>query len=227
MNLGFLRGSGRRGFVWDSPGAPGGGASARTSAEAPEGGRRAGGAGRRGGARGGGGGGGAMIQSFMVINNLGKVRLARFYGGQSRACQQEQVREAFLRVNARPAGACNFVDAEDAFGPGTRLVYRQFATLFFVVVCDTAESDLGMLDLIQVYVEALDNVFENVCELNLIFSQPKAMQLLDEVVTGGLVLDTNGADVLSRFWEVDKAHRAPDPAKGSKGGGVLLGAGKR
>ena len=176
----------------------------------------------------GAGTGAAMIHSFLVVNNLGKVRLGRFYAGQGRARQQAEAREAFARVRGRPAGACNFVDAEEAFGPGTRLVYRQFATLFFVVVCDAAESDLGMLDLIQVYVEALDQVFENVCELNLIFSQPKAMQLLDEVITGGLVLDTSGADVLARYWEVDKAHRAPEAGKAGKGGGaVLLGAGKR
>ena len=128
-----------------------------------------------------------MIHSFLVVNNLGKVRLGRFYAGQGRARQQAEAREAFARVRGRPAGACNFVDAEEAFGPGTRLVYRQFATLFFVVVCDAAESDLGMLDLIQVYVEALDQVFENVCELNLIFSQPKAMQLLDEFILNGCI----------------------------------------
>lgn len=34
---------------------------------------------------------------------------------------------------------------------------------------DGAESELGILDLIQVFVEALDRSFSNVCELDLIF----------------------------------------------------------
>jgi hypothetical protein len=45
----------------------------------------------------------------------------------------------------------------------------QFATLTFVFLCDLAESELGVLDLIQVFVEALDRIFENVCELDLVF----------------------------------------------------------
>jgi len=36
-------------------------------------------------------------------------------------------------------------------------------------VVDGAESELGILDLIQVFVESLDRAFENVCELDLIF----------------------------------------------------------
>jgi len=48
-------------------------------------------------------------------------------------------------------------------------VYRNYATLYFVFVVDGAESELGILDLIQVLVEALDRAFENVCELDLVF----------------------------------------------------------
>lgn len=60
----------------------------------------------------------------------------------------------------------------DMKSDGTRLTslpLSQFATLTFVFVCDEAESELGVLDLIQVFVEALDRMFENVCELDLVF----------------------------------------------------------
>ena len=70
-----------------------------------------------------------------------------------------------------------------------RVVYRNYATLYFVFVVDGAESELGILDLIQVctlrveyqsihdifphdmkvFVESLDRAFENVCELDLVF----------------------------------------------------------
>ena len=38
---------------------------------------------------------------------------------------------------------------------------------------DDAESELAVLDLIQVLVEVLDKSFENVCELDLIFNPDK------------------------------------------------------
>lgn len=69
---------------------------------------------------------------------------------------------------------------------GVRVVYRNYATLYFVFVVDGAESELGILDLIQVrpfspfqdefnrgvhqvFVESLDRAFRNVCELDLVF----------------------------------------------------------
>ena len=36
------------------------------------------------------------------------------------------------------------------FGKDTKLIYRHYATLYFVVAVDAAESELGILDLIQV-----------------------------------------------------------------------------
>jgi AP-3 complex subunit sigma len=81
-----------------------------------------------------------------------------------------------------------------------RVVYRSYATLYFVFVVDGAESELGILDLIQVrtcdflcfpchiskiqvFVESLDRAFENVCELDLVFQ-------FDEVRTCPAVLET-------------------------------------
>ncbi|OCF32447.1 AP-3 complex subunit sigma [Kwoniella heveanensis BCC8398] len=73
----------------------------------------------------------------------------------------------------------------------TRVIYRHYATLYFVFVVDGAESELGILDLIQVFVESLDRAFENVCELDLIFHYDEVHHVLSEIIQGGLVLETN------------------------------------
>ena len=39
------------------------------------------------------------------------------------------------------------------FGKDTKLIYRHYATLYFVFAVDQAESELGILDLIHVFVE--------------------------------------------------------------------------
>ena len=51
---------------------------------------------------------------------------------------------------------------------------------------------------LQVFVETLDKCFENVCELDLIFHSDKVHYIVDEIVMGGMVLETNIADVLVR-----------------------------
>ncbi|ELR60532.1 hypothetical protein M91_19264, partial [Bos mutus] len=71
-------------------------------------------------------------------------------------------------------------------GSDNKLIYRHYATLYFVFCVDSSESELGILDLIQVFVETLDKCFENVCELDLIFHVDKVHNILAEMVMGGM-----------------------------------------
>ena len=73
---------------------------------------------------------------------------------------------------------------------------------------DSQESDLGILDLIQVFVEALDKCFENVCELDLIFHSDRVHYILDEIVMGGMVLETNIHNILLAIQDQGKMHSA-------------------
>jgi AP-3 complex subunit sigma len=85
--------------------------------------------------------------------------------------QQAVIRRIFQQVAQRPDNFCNYLEGLiPEWGEGTKLIYRHYATLYFVFAVDAQESDLGILDLIQVFVEALDKCFENVCELDLVSS---------------------------------------------------------
>ena len=50
---------------------------------------------------------------------------------------------------------------------------------------------MALIDLIQVYVEALDRLFENVCELDLIFNFETLHATLSEMIIGGVVIETS------------------------------------
>ncbi|KAK0548642.1 Sigma-adaptin 3A [Tilletia horrida] len=96
-----------------------------------------------------------------------------------------------------------------------RVIYRHYATLYFVFVVDASESELGILDLIQVFVESLDQMFENVCELDLIFHFDEVHALLAEVVQGGLVLETNIREIVAQAKAKDAARKASAAASSS------------
>merc|ERR1711934_702932 len=138
-----------------------------------------------------------MIRCFLVINNFGKPRLTNEE-------RQKAIEYSYKLVSKRMDDLCNFVEDDKLFGGDTQLIYRHFATLYFIVICDKAESELGILDLIQVYVETLDKSFENVCELDIIFNQQKAGLILDEMITGGLVLETNSQEIVSKYKELER-----------------------
>ena len=59
-----------------------------------------------------------------------------------------------------------------------KVVYRRYASLFFIAGIDLDDNELMALELIQRYVEVLDKWFMNVCELDIIFNFPQAYSIL-------------------------------------------------
>ena len=151
-----------------------------------------------------------MIKGVIIVNNHGRPRLVKCYNSNSlsEANSNQIIRKVFSAVSSRPDSFCNYLSSPvDIFGPNIKLIYRHYATLFFVFAVDGQESDLGILDLIQVFVEALDKCFENVCELDLIFHSDKVHYVLDEIVMGGMVLETNIVQILAAIEDQGKLHK--------------------
>lgn len=55
--------------------------------------------------------------------------------------------------------------------------------------------------------ETLDKCFENVCELDLIFHVDKVHHILNELVMGGMVLETNMNEIMSRIEDQTKLEK--------------------
>uniref|UniRef100_A0A7S2P852 AP complex subunit sigma n=1 Tax=Leptocylindrus danicus TaxID=163516 RepID=A0A7S2P852_9STRA len=163
-----------------------------------------------------------MIKGVIIVNNQGKPRLAKFYQSvTSEEIQQRVIRRVFEQISSRPDNFCNYLEGiVPEWGSNIKLIYRHYATLYFVFAVDAQESDLGILDLIQVFVEALDKCFENVCELDLIFHSDKVHYVLDEIVMGGMVLETNIASILQAIQDQGKLHAASLKAKVDKTDGL-------
>lgn len=147
-----------------------------------------------------------MIKSVLIINTSGKIRLLNVYENQIPLhVQQELVAKVFRAISKRSDDLCNFVDNFTEWPtPDTRVIYRRYATLCFVFVVDSSESQLAILDLIQVFVETLDRTFENVCELDLIFHSDKVEHALMEMVQGGMVVETSRDEILKSLAEMNK-----------------------
>ena len=91
-----------------------------------------------------------MIKGVMVVNAHGQARLVKIFEEGADLDEAALVRETFSLVAKRPESACNFFVARmPQWGPGAKIVYRHYATLFFLFVVDDQESELGILDLIQ------------------------------------------------------------------------------
>ncbi|GBP49215.1 AP-3 complex subunit sigma-2 [Eumeta japonica] len=149
-----------------------------------------------------------LLTKWCLISYLRNINalISRF---KNEDMQQQIIKETFQLVSKRDDNVCNFLEGGSLIGGSDyKLIYRHYATLYFVFCVDSSESELGILDLIQVFVETLDKCFENVCELDLIFHADAAHQVLDELVMGGMVLQTNMSDILCRLQEQNKMQKA-------------------
>jgi len=155
-----------------------------------------------------------MIHSLIIFNTSGIPRLTKFYTPIQQSAQAI-VSKIYSLISTRPAGSCNFLEApelDELLGrkdaeEKLRVVYRSYATLHFVFVVDLSESELGVLDLIQVFVEALDRAFENVCELDLVFHFDEVHHILAEIIQGGVVLETDLDTISSAVHQATSARK--------------------
>jgi len=93
---------------------------------------------------------------------------------------------------------CNFLEYKDS-----KVVYRRYASLFFVCGISAGDNELVALEIVHRYVEVLDRYFGNVCELDLIFNFQKAYSVLDELIIAGELQESSKKSVLRVVTQSD------------------------
>lgn len=94
---------------------------------------------------------------------------------------------------------CNILEYKDI-----KIVYRRYASLFFVMGIDASDNGLLTLEIIHRYVEQMDKLFGNVCELDIIFGFSKAYYILDELILDGYVMESSKREVIKKVSQQDE-----------------------
>ena len=87
--------------------------------------------------------------------------------------------------------------------PDTKIVYRRYASLFFIAGCSSEDNELITLEIIHRYVEQMDKYYGNVCELDIIFSFTKAYYILDEILLAGELQESSKKNILRCIAQQD------------------------
>ncbi|GAA6009321.1 hypothetical protein JCM11491_004272 [Sporobolomyces phaffii] len=138
------------------------------------------------------------VSFVLLISRQGKVRLAKWYTTMSTRNKTKIVKDVTQLVLARRTRMCNFLEYKDS-----KIVYRRYASLFFVCGIGQHDNELITLEIIHRYVEVLDRYFGNVCELDLIFNYQKAYSILDELIIAGEMQESSKKSVLRAVGQAD------------------------
>ena len=141
-----------------------------------------------------------MIRCVLIVNEEGEPRLVRFYDQTRIGAEQHMVVKLAYDLLKNRNSDCCFLKTSKIDGT---LIYRHYASLYFIVIADECESELGILDLLQVFVHILNNCFENICELDIVYHYDRVNYVLDEMVMAGMVLETNTEVLLSTLADLN------------------------
>lgn len=143
------------------------------------------------------------VRFVLLVNKQGQTRLAHYNEivpkAERRQIEGEMVRKCLTRSDKQ----CSIVEHR-----GMKVIYRRYASLFFIVGVDEHENELAVHEFIHCVVETLDRHFGNVCELDIMFHLEKAHYILEEMVTNGQIVETNKSIVLGQTVMYD-----PPPEK--------------
>lgn len=136
----------------------------------------------------------------MILNRQGKTRLNKWFDkNQSRPEQLKSIGEIHRIVSSRDLKyQSNFIEYQQ-----TKLVYRRYAGLYFIMAIDLNDSELSYLESLHFFVEVLDTYFDNVIELDLVFNFSKIYTIVDEIFLGGEINEILKLRVLSRLTYLD------------------------
>lgn len=104
------------------------------------------------------------IEFILLVNKQGQTRLAQYTNfktiNERIALEGEIVRKCLSRADDQ----CNFIEYLKY-----KLVYRRYASLFFIVGIDQNENELAVLEFIHALVETFDKYFENVVRNSILY----------------------------------------------------------
>ncbi|KAH8692592.1 clathrin adaptor complex small chain-domain-containing protein [Talaromyces proteolyticus] len=138
------------------------------------------------------------VHYLILLSRQGKVRLAKWFTTLSPKDKAKIVKDVSQLVLARRTRMCNFLEYKDQ-----KVVYRRYASLFFIAGCSASDNELIGLEIVHRYVEQMDKYYGNVCELDIIFNFQKAYFILDELLLAGEMQESSKKNVLRCISQQD------------------------
>lgn len=157
------------------------------------------------------------IQRTLVLIFKKFQRLAKWFTTLSPKDKAKIIKDVSQLVLSRRTRMCNFLEYKGKQGleytpclrtanpcmSDTKVVYRRYASLFFIAGCSSTDNELTTLEIVHRYVEQMDKYYGNVCELDIIFNFQKAYFILDELLLAGEMQESSKKNVLRCISQQD------------------------
>eukprot|EP01125_Pyxidicula_operculata_P018597 TRINITY_DN6616_c0_g1_i1.p1 TRINITY_DN6616_c0_g1~~TRINITY_DN6616_c0_g1_i1.p1 ORF type:complete len:156 (+),score=19.10 TRINITY_DN6616_c0_g1_i1:284-751(+) len=140
-----------------------------------------------------------MIHFFLIVNKQGKVRLSKWYSAYSQKERVKTIKDIELNVVRRSPDHSNFMQWKDKM-----LVYRKYASLYFVMAIDEDDNELLTLEIIHRFCHSLEVVYgKDVCELDIVYHFENIYAILDEYILAGELIETSADEIHRQIQQLE------------------------
>jgi AP-3 complex subunit sigma len=141
-----------------------------------------------------------MIEALLIINKLGLLRFIKIYSDDEHKLDKEELVKTIFS-HLQNSKDTSIVYDFNYMGQKRKLIYRLFGSIYIAMILDDLENELAMLDFINVMMQVFDDIFKGVCELHLIMNPEKVYLALDEMISGGSVIETSRIEIFSNYMD--------------------------
>ncbi|OBA29108.1 Adaptor protein complex sigma subunit [Hanseniaspora valbyensis NRRL Y-1626] len=153
------------------------------------------------------------LQYMILLSKTGKVRCIRWFAEYTSREKQVLLKDVISLVLTRKAKESNIIEYDMKSVSNTkslnghRVMYKRYASLYFVAGIDDSDScnELLILESIHRFVETLDKYFGNVCELDIIYNFQKCYYIMLETFSSdGNLLESSKKKILHDIQLMDQ-----------------------
>ncbi|XP_075767279.1 coatomer subunit zeta-2 isoform X2 [Pelodiscus sinensis] len=133
------------------------------------------------------------VKAIFILDNDGQRLLAKYYDGTFPSTKEQKSfeRSVFTKTHK--------TDSEIAFLEGLTIVYKSSIDLFFYVVGSSQENELMLVAVLTCLFDSLNHMLrKNVEKRSLLDNLDGAFLVVDEIVDGGVILESDPQQVIQK-----------------------------
>ena len=141
-----------------------------------------------------------MIEGIFLLNRYGNLRFTKIYAEEENNLDRDALTKRIYTVIVDTKNINIILDFE-FLGINRKLVFKTFGSTFLALILDDSENELAIMDFISVIMSCFDEIFKGVCEVDLIMNPEKIYFMMDEMISGGIVIETNKEEIIKNYNE--------------------------
>ncbi|CAM9843892.1 unnamed protein product [Bubo scandiacus] len=142
------------------------------------------------------------VKALLILDSLGQRLLAKYYDSTFPTAKEQAAFERSIFLKTHRAGG------EVACLEGLTVIYRSSIDLFFYVVGGCQENELMLSAVLACLLDTLSHLLRREVEKRwLLDNMEGTFLVVDEIVDGGVILESDPQQVIQRL-----SLRAPEPA---------------